>query len=69
MWSRPVSGSSATPALGDPTIPIGQAAQAVNYVPNAVPEGDGTRGLQALGVAGAVAHLVLGTAGGCGDAG
>ena len=41
------------------TIPIGQAAQAVNYVPDAVPEGDGTRGLQALGVAGAVAHLVL----------
>src|SRR5207253_5965832 len=34
------------------TIPIGQAPQAVNYVPNAVPEGDGTQGLQPLGVAG-----------------
>src|SRR6201984_739884 len=30
------------------TIPIGQAAQAVNYVPNAVPQGDGTQGLQPL---------------------
>src|SRR6266436_6510586 len=34
------------------TVPIGQAAQAVNYVPNAVPEGDGMQGLQPLGVAG-----------------
>jgi len=42
------------------TIPIGQAAQAVNYVPNAVPEGDGMQGLQPLGVAGEVAHLTLG---------
>jgi YVTN family beta-propeller protein len=41
------------------TVPIGQAAQAVNYVPNAVPEGDGTQGLQPLGVAGEVAHLTL----------
>jgi YVTN family beta-propeller protein len=41
------------------TIPIGQAAQAVNYVPNAVPEGTGTQGLQALGVAGQAAHLNL----------
>jgi len=41
------------------TIPIGQAAQAVNYVPDAVPDGDGTQGLQPLGVAGEVAHLVL----------
>src|SRR5437660_6846590 len=32
------------------TVAIGQAAQAVNYVPNAVPEGDGTQGLQPLGV-------------------
>src|SRR5438105_6133745 len=31
-------------------IPIGQAAQAVNYVPNAVPQGAGTQGLQPLGV-------------------
>src|SRR5262249_4327432 len=41
------------------TIPIGQAAQAVNYVPNAVPDGDGMQGLQPLGVAGEVAHLAL----------
>jgi YVTN family beta-propeller protein len=41
------------------TIPIGQAAQAVNYVPNAVPEGDGTQGLQPLGIAGQAAHLSL----------
>ena len=41
------------------TVPIGQAAQAVAYVPNAVPEGDGTQGLQPLGVAGRAAHLSL----------
>ena len=41
------------------TVPIGQAAQAVNYVPDAVPAGDGMQGLQPLGVAGAVAHLTL----------
>jgi YVTN family beta-propeller protein len=42
------------------TIPIGQAAQAVNYVPNAVPEGDGMQGLQPLGVAGQATLLSLG---------
>ena len=41
------------------TVPIGQAAQAINYVPNAVPDGDGKQGLQPLGVAGEVAHLAL----------
>jgi YVTN family beta-propeller protein len=41
------------------TVPIGQAAQAVNYVPDAVPEGDGKQGLQPLGVAGQAAHLTL----------
>jgi YVTN family beta-propeller protein len=41
------------------TIPIGQAAQAVNYVPNAVPQGDGTQGLQPLGLAGQATHLSL----------
>ena len=41
------------------TIPIGQAPQAINYVPNAVPEGDGTQGLQPLGVAGQATHLQL----------
>jgi len=45
------------------TVPIGQAAQAVTYVPNAVPEGDGTQGLQPLGVAGQAAHLSLAAVG------
>jgi hypothetical protein len=31
----------------------------VNYVPNAVPEGAGTQGLQPLGVVGQAAHLTL----------
>jgi YVTN family beta-propeller protein len=44
------------------TSPIGQAPQAIVYVPNAVPEGDGTQGLQPLDVAGRVTHLVLGSA-------
>jgi YVTN family beta-propeller protein len=41
------------------TIPIGQAPQGVAYVPNAVPEGDGTQGLQPLGVAANSVHLTL----------
>ena len=41
------------------TSPVGQAPQAITYVPNAVPEGDGTQGLQQLGVAGQAAHLLL----------
>ena len=41
------------------TIPIGQAPQAVTYVPNAVPEGAGTEGLQPLGTAGEAAHLTM----------
>jgi YVTN family beta-propeller protein len=41
------------------TIPIGQAPQAVAYVPGAVPDGDGRQGLQPLAVAGQVAHLLL----------
>src|SRR5712675_802966 len=40
-------------------VPIGQAAQAVVYVPEAVPEGSGAEGLQPLGVAGEAAHLAL----------
>ncbi|TPJ37251.1 YncE family protein [Mesorhizobium sp. B2-8-3] len=40
-------------------IPIGQAPQAVAYVPNAVPEGDGTQNLMPLGTAGEAAHLKL----------
>ncbi|MHB9841550.1 YncE family protein [Paraburkholderia terrae] len=41
------------------TVPIGQAPQAVTYVPNAVPEGDGTQNLQTLGLAGQSVHLAL----------
>ena len=40
-------------------VPIGQAPQAVMYVPNAVPKGNGTDGLQPLGIAGQSAHLAL----------
>jgi YVTN family beta-propeller protein len=42
------------------TSAIGQAPQAIAYVPNAVPDGPGTQGLQPLGVAGQAAHLALG---------
>ncbi|GLU33727.1 YncE family protein [Trinickia caryophylli] len=45
------------------TVPIGQAPQAVVYVPDAVPDGDGARNLQPLGVAGNVTHLALVRAG------
>ena len=41
------------------TSQIGQAAQAVVYVPNAVPEGSGTQGLQPLGIAGQATQLSL----------
>src|SRR4029077_13957788 len=41
------------------SIPIRQGPQAIVYVPNAVPVGDGTEGLQPLGVAGQVALLSL----------
>ena len=41
------------------TVPIGQAPQAVVYVPDAVPAGAGTEGLQALGVAGEAAHFTM----------
>jgi len=40
-------------------VPIGQAPQAIAYVPGAVTEGSGTQGLQPLGVAGEAAHLAL----------
>ena len=46
------------------TVPIGQAAQAVVYVPNAVPAGAGTEGLQPLGLAGEAAHFKMAPAGG-----
>jgi YVTN family beta-propeller protein len=41
------------------TVPIGQSPQAIAYVSNAVPEGEGRQGLQPLGVAGQAAHLAL----------
>ena len=44
------------------TIPIGQAPQAITYVPDAVPDGAGTDNLQPLGLAGAAAHLELAAA-------
>jgi YVTN family beta-propeller protein len=46
------------------TSAIGQAPQAITYVPNAVPEGSGTEGLQPLGIAGQATHLALRAAGG-----
>ena len=46
------------------TIPNGQAAQALVYVPEAVPaQAAGAEGLQPLGLAGAAAHLALGAPG------
>ena len=41
-------------------ISIGQAPQAIAYVPNAAPNPDDRQNLQSLGVAGQVAHLTLG---------
>ena len=41
------------------TVPIGQGPQALVYVPNAVPAGDGLANLQPLGVAGQAIHLTL----------
>jgi YVTN family beta-propeller protein len=46
------------------TIPIGQAPQAIAYVPGAVTAGDGTGGLEPLGTPEAASHLSLGSAGG-----
>lgn len=43
------------------SVPTGQAPQAVTYVPNAVPQGDGTQNLQPLGIAGQISHLELQT--------
>jgi YVTN family beta-propeller protein len=48
-------------------IPIGQAPQAIAYVPNAAPDPDDHQNLQALGVAGQAAHLTLGPKGGAKD--
>ena len=49
-------------------IPIGQAPQAIAYVPNAAPDPDDRQNLQALGVAGQAAHLALRPTGGTKDA-
>ncbi len=46
------------------TIPIGQAPQAVAYVPGAATSDRGRDKLEPLGLAGAVAHLSLGAPGG-----
>jgi len=40
-------------------VPIGQAPQAVVYVPNAVPDGSGTQHLEPLGAAGETTQLTL----------
>jgi YVTN family beta-propeller protein len=50
------------------SVPIGQAPQAIAYVPNAVPAGGGTANLQPLGTAGNVTHLVLAAPGASGAA-
>ena len=48
------------------TVRIGQGPQALVYVPDAVPDGDGRKGLQPLDVAGRAAHLTLVPAAGAG---
>ena len=50
------------------TIPTGQAAQAVVYVPNAVPQGEGRANLQPLGLATMATHLRLSAPGATSDA-
>jgi YVTN family beta-propeller protein len=40
-------------------VPVGQAPQAIVYVPDAVPEGPGTQGLQPIGLAGKTTQLRL----------
>ncbi|WER48079.1 YncE family protein [Cupriavidus sp. WKF15] len=40
-------------------VPVGQAPQAIVYVPNAVPEGPGTQGLQPIGNAAQTTQLTL----------
>ena len=45
-------------------VPIRQAPQAVTYVPDAVPQGGGLKGLVPLGQAGEAAHLTLASSSG-----
>lgn len=51
------------------TVGIGQAPQALAYVPNAVPASSGTEGLQPLGIAGQATHLALSAVGKTGHTG
>jgi YVTN family beta-propeller protein len=51
------------------TIPIGQAPQAIAYVSNAVPDGEGRQNIQPLGIAGQASHLSLAPATGAKYAG
>src|ERR1700736_1447226 len=45
------------------TTAIGQAPQALTYVPDAVPSGDGTKNLEPLGLPGQATHLTMAAAG------
>jgi hypothetical protein len=45
------------------TNPGGQSSQALVYVPNAVPQGDGLANLEPLGASGLATHLVMGPPG------
>jgi len=49
-------------------VPIGQAPQALVYVPNAVPEGGGKSNLIPLGLAGSAVHIDMGAPGATGKA-
>jgi YVTN family beta-propeller protein len=51
------------------TIPIGQQPQALCYVPNAVPEGDGLANLMPLGETGTAVHVTLTAPEGSGNSG
>ena len=50
------------------SVPIGQAPQAVAYVPNAVPDGPGTDNLMPLGLAGQAVHITMAAPGAKTDA-
>ena len=50
------------------SVPIGQAPQAITYVPNAVPNGPGTDNLMPLGLAGQAVHITMAAPGAKADA-
>jgi YVTN family beta-propeller protein len=50
------------------SVPIGQAPQAITYVPNAVPDGPGTDNLVPLGLAGQALHITMAGPGAKADA-